>query len=232
MCTILAVATLPALASEAQAFGPGRIIDEPTHVGLISVADPAPVVAAPVAAPAAAPAAAATAAPADVNPDSPADGLALGQRNGKILVDRLIQSTVGHNGCAAISHLDAALIRVAHSIRPPTGHDDAFTVAFIEGYLKAIRDGERLARKGCSALTHHSGAFAGQLYGELICTVSTLSLDLAQKVELVPLYDGWTGGSAEVIDSCRESLQLTLESCAGEEAATALTAQVDLGCLD
>ncbi|HTL13221.1 MAG TPA: hypothetical protein VL588_12075 [Bdellovibrionota bacterium] len=220
------MATLPALASEAQAFGPGRIIDEPTHVGVISVADPGPVVAAPEAAPIAAPAA------ADVNPDSPADGLALGQRNGKILVDRLIQSTVGHGGCAAIPHLDAALIRVAHSIRPPTGHDDAFTVAFIEGYLKAIRDGERLARKGCSALTHHSGAFAGQLYGELICTVTTLSLDLAQKVEVVPLYDGWSGGSAEVIDSCRESLQLTLESCAGEEAATALTAQVDLSCRD
>ncbi|MCC7440977.1 MAG: hypothetical protein IT285_05065 [Bdellovibrionales bacterium] len=228
----LALLTL-AISGDVMAFGSSRPgPQQQPDVGVIVIADPAPQPA---------PVVVVTPAPApvigdDIDIDDNREGYLLGLRNGRILVDRLIRSTVGADGCGAVAQLQSALVRVARNLTPPDmgpdAEDEAFTLAFFEGYLRAIQEGVRATRQGCEALALDDGAFAGELYGSLLCSLTTVSVELASQLVVRSLYEGWSGGSADVISSCQTSIAVTLESCAGVDALTSLTVQVEQSCRD
>ena len=155
-------------------------------------------------------------APESVSAGTQTEGYALGRRTGEIIVNRLSDRTVGTEGCSAIGRLESALVQVTRNIRRPQGDDDLVR-GFYRGYLDAVRGGIRNARTVCDNQSYASGEFAGQLYGALLCEVSKVSLDLATSIELESLYDGWSGGSVDVIQECRTTANLTLQDCEGAE---------------
>ena len=166
----------------------------------------------------------------EVDTGTQAQGYALGRRNGDIIVGRLQDRTVGTRGCSAIPQLETALVSVIRNVRRPHGNDD-MARGFYRGYLDAVREGVRDARTICHTRPHSSGAFAGELYGALLCEVSKVSVDLATSIEIDWLYDGWSGSSTEVIQECRTSATVTLRSCDGD-VADLLSLAVERSCSD
>lgn len=168
----------------------------------------------------------------DVDINDPAEGHALGLRNGRILVDRLVKATVGRYGCSAVPQLEAALLNVTHRIHAPDNHDGRFTLAFFKGYLRALREGIQQTRQGCGAVAYDDGTFAGALYGNVLCSVTSIDVELAAQLDVRSLYDGWAGGQEQVIGACRSILEITVEECAGAESLIRLSAQLEQSCQD
>jgi hypothetical protein len=161
--------------------------------------------------------------PATVKPHVPdpsagsfQQGLELGNRNGSLIVQRLRAKTVDVYGCAATSDLENALVTVTRRLRPPLSQDDQLVRGFFRGYSRAIAQGIRDIRQECENLAFEQGDFAGNFAGALLCQVSTLSVEFATSIEVSGLYDGWSGGSTQVIEQCVSAAQLTLKECSDD----------------
>jgi hypothetical protein len=157
-------------------------------------------------------------------------GYAFGNRDGAILAARLKQRTVEQSGCAAIDQLQSSLLGVIGSITPPQS-DSQFVAGFYSGYVDAIRSTVEQARADCGVAGFSDGAFAGQLYGDVACQAAAISADATAALQLQPLYDGWSGGSAAVQAGCQAALLATLQGCAGDSAAP-IAASLQLSCSD
>jgi len=159
-------------------------------------------------------------------------GLALGSRNGKILVDRVKQRTTDVLGCDGIEDLQSALVKVTRSLKAPVGAD-SMVAGFYSGYLREVRKTLREVRNGCSELVFSSGEFAGQLIGAVACQTTSIELTVLSELELGPLYSGWSGGSEEVQLSCQTALSTTVSACTdGAEISTEVSAILSVGCSD
>ncbi len=147
-------------------------------------------------------------------------GYTLGERNGDILVQRLRARTVEISGCAAVDELEAALLNVSAKIKPPVAAgaapDAKFIKGFYKGYIDALKAGIQEVRAQCHASVFESGEFTGNLFGALLCQISTISIDIVTSVEATPFYDGWTGGELARQDECRIAAEVTLESCSNQ----------------
>lgn len=140
------------------------------------------------------------------------DGLILGHRNGEIIVGRLRAGTIGVRGCSALPKLEQALIKVVQNITAPQGGDQLVR-GFFKGYLDSVRDAIHQTRWTCQASTFDNGEWAGIFYGTLLCKLSVISIDMAQSLEMEPLYEGWSGSSSDVKHECRTAANVTLKSC-------------------
>jgi hypothetical protein len=159
-------------------------------------------------------------------------GLQLGRRNGDILVNRLRLSTLGtRNDCRRVDDFQEALVKVTRGVRPPANSEDALVAGFYRGYIDSVRKAIRDARTGCGIRHFSSGAYAGQLYGALVCQVSTISVEAVNSLQLESLYEGWSGGSSVVVDECRSSASVTVKDCAGE-LNDSITIQIEQSCSD
>lgn len=163
-----------------------------------------------------------------------AQGYQLGQTNGGNIVERIKRATVDREGCtaSAMGRMEDALIKVAKTVRAPASEDSALVEGFFEGYLDAIREAIRDTRHGCDQGVHDDGVFAGQLYGNLICSMISVDLSIVNGVKVKSLYDGWSGGSADVIASCETEVGLTIEQCAGEDVIQSLALTINQSCSD
>lgn len=154
------------------------------------------------------------------------EGVALGHRNAGILFDRLKLRTVDTQGCEAIGRLEAALVRVVSSVRPPRGSSDALVRGFYRGYQEEIREGLQTVRRGCGPLRRSSGIFLGNYFGALTCSAAAQST----AIELVPITESWASedglGLQECLDAGREFLWSCEESFGrGAEGFESLVAQ-------
>jgi hypothetical protein len=179
--------------------------------------------------------------PAPINVVSPGDlagggfeaGRALGSRNGNILVNRLKQRTTDLLGCDGIESLQQALIKVTRTLKAPAHSSGALVAGFYSGYLAEVRKTLRELRQGCDVLDFSSGEFAGQLFGAVACQSQSMSIEILSELELAPLYDGWSGGSAEVQESCLTTLTQTITACTdGAEISTEIEALLSISCSD
>jgi len=225
MGTVLVLVTGLGLAQDALAFGSAArrspdsivVVDGPAPAQVVVA--PSPVTTAPLAG------------VGDLNPEDYGQGYAIGQRNGGILVDRLIRATVGTElGCSALGDLRRALLKVTKKVSAPANGSAALTLGFFRGYLDALRKGIQQTQAGCGSFAIDDGAFAGELYGNVICSVTSLSLELASQLELVPLYDGWSGESTDVLASCSTQLELTVRECTGLDDLSLLGLQIQKSC--
>ena len=161
------------------------------------------------------------------------DGYQLGLRNGEILVGRLRKRTVDIAGCSAVDQLQAALIKVVRSARPPSHDSDEYVAGFYTGYIDSIRGAVSEVRYTCDESQYSSGDFAGQLYGEVACQVASISASAISYLQFQPLYSGWSGGSSSVQSGCRTTLLATLQSCStGTDIAATINATVSVSCSD
>jgi len=170
--------------------------------------------------------------PLSTTPNDFGKGYRLGQRNGTILVDRLKQRTVDTHGCVAISDLESALLQVTRSVQSPVPGSTRLIGGFYQGYLDSIRNAIQEVRRDCDALSYSSGEFAGDLYGSLVCQVVSVNVFAVSHLELLPLYEGWSGGSSEVLSSCRSSIEATLTACAGDTSTISVEVAADAACSD
>jgi hypothetical protein len=169
----------------------------------------------------------------DVSAGSFQQGIELGNRNGDLIVQRLRARTVDVYGCAATDDLEAALVSVTRRLRPPLSQDDQLVRGFFRGYSKAIARGIRDVRDECDHHAHEQGDFAGQFAGALLCQVSTLSVEFATSLEVTGLYDGWSGGSNQVIEQCITAAQVTLKECSDQvDLVKELSLTVTSSCSD
>lgn len=165
------------------------------------------------------------------------DGYSLGLRNGSIIVNRLKQRTTDLRGCAGVGQLESALLSVSRTIRPPShGSDTAFVGGFYSGYVDSIRGTLGKLRQGCGIEIYSTGEFAGEFYGAVACQIQSVSVDITEAIsslQILHLYDGWSGGSSSVQSSCKTTLLATLQSCTdGAEVSTELEAALSVSCSD
>lgn len=159
-------------------------------------------------------------------------GLALGERNGTLLAERLRERTVGLSGCSAIDDLQRGLLAVSRTVRPPVTEplepreSSELARGYFRGYTDAIRKAIHETRDTCSFLAYDSGDFAGELYGSLLCQVTKVDVSILSELELVPLYQGWTGGVSQVISQCHEKASITIERCGTD--ISSLQSQLEL----
>lgn len=159
-------------------------------------------------------------------------GYSLGQRNGSILVNRLKQVTIGQSGCAAVGDLENALIEVAKNIQAPVSNDEALVQGFFKGYLDSIRDAVKETRQSCDLGGYESGAFAGQLYGNLVCSMISVDISIVSGLDLEPLYTGWSGGSDQVIAGCETELSLKVQQCSDIQTVDTISLTIQQSCND
>jgi hypothetical protein len=81
-------------------------------------------------------------------------------------------------------------------------------------------------------LPYRDGGFAGNLYGSLLCQVTKVSVNVITDLQIESLYQGWSGGSAQVIDECRTAATVTLEQCGVSTLSQALQLTVETSCSD
>lgn len=165
-------------------------------------------------------------------------GLALGARNGNIIVARLKDRTLGTEGCRALGKLEDALVKVTRTVRPSANQraqdQDALVAGFYQGYIKEVKEGIREARHECAALKHDRGRFAGELAGSLLCNVTSISVELVQAIAIAPLYSGWAGGDEATVAECHTTATATLQSCSdvNTDLAQILSLSVEQSCAD
>lgn len=160
-------------------------------------------------------------------------GRALGSRNGNILVNRLKQRTTDVLGCDGIESLQQALIKVTRSLKAPPHSSGALVAGFYSGYLAEVRKTLRELRQGCDILDYSSGEFAGQLFGAVACQSHSVSIEILSELELAPLYEGWSGGSTQVQESCLTNLTQTITACTdGAEISAEIEALLSVSCSD
>lgn len=165
-------------------------------------------------------------------------GFELGHRNGTLMAERLRERTVGLSGCSALDDYQRGLLAVSRTIRPPAslGEPNGTDLGrgYFRGYLEATRAAIHDSRQGCNALIYDSGVFPGELFGALLCQVTKVDLSILSSLELVPLYEGWTGGASEVITQCHDSAQLVISQCGTDTSSvqSQLELIVQLSCKD
>ncbi len=157
-------------------------------------------------------------------------GYSLGRRNGDILVDRVRDRTVGIEGCRGVRKMQDTLTKVTRSIRAPLNSSEGVTIGFYRGYLDSVREAIRDTRRGCNISRFDDGLFAGELYGSLLCQVGASSKTVLASFEIESLYDGWSGGSREVIGECLMTASLILDECGGMDDS--LSILIETGCSD
>lgn len=150
-------------------------------------------------------------------------GYELGHTNGLTNVNRLKQRTIDAEGCSAVGKLERALVAVSRKVKPPVARSEGdveLTRGFFKGYVDAVREAIHETRQGCGALVHDDGALVGSLFGAVICSVSSVDVELVTSIEIGSLYDGWSGGSTETVWSCRTSVNTIVKQCVGEGLST------------
>ncbi len=141
------------------------------------------------------------------------EGMMLGIQNARTLFDRLKKKTVELNGCADVVKLEKALVQVSKSIQAPKSNDTKFVHGFFDGYMDVIKKSILETRKKCDATTMQSGHDMGELYGSVLCQLSTVSIDVAKNITMSPVYDGWSGSSDLVLEECTTTMSKTLKTC-------------------
>lgn len=240
LAVVLTLSTFSFACNDASAMGrKNRDSGKDAGSDIVVPAPPAPVVPAPapdpvvvVPVPAPVPVNPAPAVPVSESAGTYGEGYELGKRNGGIIVDRLRTRTVGVEGCAGVHKLQEGLIAVTRSIRPPQNSDDRMVRGFFRGYLDAVREGVAEARTGCRVRRFTDGLFAGTLYGNLLCQVSTVSVVVATELEVQSLYGGWSGGSADVLKECRTAAEVVLRDCGSNDLTSLLSVNVEQSCSD
>lgn len=174
--------------------------------------------------------------PTKVVPELPSfeEGYEVGLHNGTMIVQRVQDKTINTKGCEEIGKLEKALINVVKNVRAPSNSGSDFVKGFYTGYLDSIRKGVQDSKQICGSISYDDGGFAGSLYGSLLCSVSSINVDIATSLEVVHLYDGWSGGSSTVLNQCETNLALELKSCSSEtqDLTTILGLQLKTSCSD
>ena len=155
-------------------------------------------------------------------------GYGLGQRNGTLIAQRLFERTVKLKGCSQLDAYQAGLLNVNRSVRPPNlnGQTDQNLVrGFFKGYLDSVRKAIQTSRSGCKKVKFDNGAFPGQFYGSLLCQAVRVNVDLVQALEVVPLYNGWSGGFIDRSRECETAGTIEIRTC-GFPNATPLPSTV------
>lgn len=160
------------------------------------------------------------------------EGYELGLRNGRIMSDRLRLRTVDTEGCVAIDQLQQGLLAVTHTVRPPLHSEGATVRGFYHGYLDAVREAVLESRKLCGITQFGNGGFAGTLFGGVVCQVQSIDAQLVSGLEVASLYRGWSGGSVEVQEGCRNTLLTTVQTCSSESISQSLSDSITQSCLD
>ena len=162
------------------------------------------------------------------------EGYAYGKRNGGLIVTRLQDKTIGEQGCEKLPLLENALLKVTKSIHAPSRRDGDYVKGFFQGYLDSVRKGIQDSKSLCGNAEYDDGNFAGQLYGALLCQVSTIDIDIANTLTIESLYNGWSGGSTQVVEQCESSVSVALKSCSTKknDLSEILTLQIKASCND
>jgi hypothetical protein len=140
-------------------------------------------------------------------------GLAIGQRNGGLISQRVKLRTVGTEGCGAIPQLEQGLLAVTRNIRGPVDRSDALVAGFFAGYLQAVNQTIAEARLGCNAWTQDDGKLAGSLLGALFCGAHLSQTSAVQSLGTIGFYPGWSGGNAQSIEQCHATLEEVAQGC-------------------
>jgi hypothetical protein len=144
------------------------------------------------------------------------EGYGLGQRNGALIAQRLYDRTLKAGGCSQLENYQDALLKVNRSIKAPNLNQDTdqeLVRGFFRGYLDSVRKSILDSRKGCKKIRFTSGLYPGQFYGSLLCQATRVNVDLVHTLEVVPLYDGWAGGSTTRSRECEASGSIEIKSC-------------------
>lgn len=177
-----------------------------------------------------APALGASASSLDV--DSFSDGLKLGHRNGSLIVERLEQKTIGLQGCDGLEAFLGALKIVLSNVKAPLGSGQELSAGFYQGYLQAVQEGILEGRSSCGLGAFSTGAYIGELYGGLLCSIANVDVDLISLMELGPIQQGWTGGLELVSLQCSGSATLTIQTCLEGELSQVLQVAIEQSCQD
>lgn len=144
------------------------------------------------------------------------EGYSLGQRNGGLIAQRIYDRTIKAGGCSQLDAYQQALLKVNRTVKAPNLNADTdveLVRGFFKGYLDSVRLAIESSRRGCKKVKYDSGAFPGQFYGSLICQAVTVNLDLVHTLEIIPLYDGWSGGSTNRSRECEASARVEVKTC-------------------
>lgn len=165
------------------------------------------------------------------------EGYDMGERNGILISQRIYDRTIAVGGCADLDAYQDALLRVNRAVKPPAlgaGSETELVRGFFKGYLDSLRKAIESSRNGCGRKAFSSGSYAGAFYGSLLCQMTAQTEDVVSQLEVVHLYDDWTGG---VVDSSRECVTQAVNemSACGFTAATlpsAYLSGLESGCHD
>lgn len=179
--------------------------------------------------------------PLPVEADRYRIGRELGIQNGERMVAQIKRATIGTRGCEEVSGFEHALLAVTKAIRPPKpGSDEDLDLArgYFRGYAttfgKALHDG----RRECELSTVLEAEYSGTVVGSLLCGAGSIDVKLLDRVEMEPIYAGWSGGTLESKSECGKVAVKVARGCtvAGENDSERiekiLEDQISLGCAD
>ncbi|MBN22018.1 MAG: hypothetical protein CL678_12125 [Bdellovibrionaceae bacterium] len=160
------------------------------------------------------------------------DGMQMGVRNGSILVKRVLQKTIGVDGCRGKDDLMDGLTSVIHTIRPSPLYGTLFSSGFFQGYLQEIRKAIGFSHQICGFSSEKIAQQVGSLYGSFLCQVNSVDREIFNQFYVKPLNTGWSQAHDTAQAQCKTQVQSIVQGCMNEERSDQLQIQMNLSCLE